>query len=128
MVGCPGSGGEFGFFITMPGFSRSRDMSRVAPCRKSKIDPLWRLDKTRLQDGKGTLSLTSSVTPPPSQEKIDQLVMKLMAISLTIEEVQQELSLEDWPPSYLAFQLRDRLGMVNGKWQDIDLARGGQQN
>ena len=89
---------------------------------ESKIDPLWRLDKVRQEDGK--IVLTSSVTPPPTAEQIDLLVNKLMGTNLRIEAVQAELKLEDWPPDYLSFQLRNRLAIVNGHWIDAELARG----
>lgn len=90
---------------------------------ESKVEPLWRLDKIRNEDG--TLVLTSSVTPPPSGEEIDRLVAKLIGTRLRIEEVQAELGLENWPPDYLAFQLqKDRLVVMGGVWTDINMARG----
>ena len=92
---------------------------------ESSISPLWRLDKIRKEDGK--LSLTSSVTPPPTAEEIDRLVSKLMGTNLRIEAVQKELGLDSWPPDYLSFQIRDRLAIVNGHWIDADLARGGSE-
>ncbi len=86
------------------------------------VHPLWRMDKIRQEDGK--IAFTSSVTPPPSGEEIDRLVGKLMGTQLRIEEVQEELKLQDWPPDYLAFSLRDRLAWFNGAWTDAGLARG----
>lgn len=85
------------------------------------IHPLWRLDKKR-EDGK--LVLTSSITPPPTADQIDTLVAKLVGTALRIEEVQDELGLGDWPPDYLAFQLRDKITVLNGKWESASLARG----
>ena len=89
---------------------------------ESKVEPLWRLDKKRLEDGK--LSLQASVTPPPAKEAIERLASKLMGTNTRIEEVQKELGLEEWPPDYLAFQLRDRLALSHGHWVDARLARG----
>jgi hypothetical protein len=89
---------------------------------ESKVDPLWRLDKKRLDDGK--LVLTASVTPPPSGEELDRLVNKLMGTQLRIEEVSKELGLENWPPAYLAFQISNRLAWFNNAWTDASLARG----
>ncbi len=88
---------------------------------EASIHPLWRLDKKREE---GKLVLTSSITPPPSGEEIDRLVAKLTGTALRIEEVQDELGLGDWPPDYLAFQLREKLAVWEGKWCDASLARG----
>lgn len=92
---------------------------------ESKVDPLWRLDKIRQEDGK--ISLTSSVTPPPTADDIARLVNKLMGTQLRIEAVQKELGLDNWPPDYLAFQIRDKLAIMNGHWIDDALARGAAQ-
>lgn len=93
---------------------------------ESKVDPLWRMDKTR-DPVTQELTFISSVTPPPTADQMDSLVNKLMATDKLIEEVQAELGLESWPPQYLAFQMRERLIPMGGKWVDATLARGGTQ-
>lgn len=89
---------------------------------ESKVDPLWRLDKIRLEDKR--LVLTSSVTPPPTADDLDRLVNALTGTAKLIEDVQKEAGLEAWPPDYLAFHLKDRLAIFNGKWMDAAIARG----
>lgn len=82
----------------------------------------WRLDKTRDQQT-GELCLTSNIQPPPSDEEIGRLVDKLRGTEIRIEDVQKELSLEAWPPQYLAFIISHRLAIMDGKWTDAEIAR-----
>lgn len=85
------------------------------------IDPLWRLDKIRLESGE--LCLTSSTQAPPSEEEIGRLIDKLRGTQIRIEDVQKELGLDAWPPQYLAFQISHKLAIANGLWTDAEIAR-----
>ena len=82
---------------------------------------LWRLDKIRKENG--DICLTSSVTPPPTDEEIGRLVSKLTGTHLRIEDVQKEVGLEAWPAGYLALQLSSKLAIMNGLWMDAGIAR-----
>ncbi len=88
---------------------------------EAKIDPTWRLDKSRMESGE--LCLTSSITPPPTEEQLTTLIQKLRGTRLTIEEVQAECGLESWPPAYLSFQISHKMAIMNGIWIDAEIAR-----
>ena len=86
------------------------------------VNPLWRIDKIRRDDG--ILVLTSSITPPPTEDQMTALVNKLRGTKIAISDVQKELGLTDWPESYLAFQISSKLLAIDGGvWRDTELVK-----
>lgn len=84
--------------------------------KEGEINPLWRLDKKRKEDG--TLVLTSSISEPPGPEQLKALAEKLRGTGQMISDVQKELGLEHWPEDYLAYQIVDLVLFHKGKWCD----------
>lgn len=89
--------------------------------KEAAINPLWKLEKNRLEDG--TLVLQTSINAPPTKEQMDLLVSKLRGTEAFISDVQKELGLELWSEDYLAFQMVDRLLYFEGKWVDADIVK-----
>ncbi len=88
---------------------------------EGSIPTNWRLDKIREESGE--LCLTSNIQAPPTEEDLGRLIDKLRGTQTLIEDVQKELTLEAWPPQYLAFLISHRLAIMDGKWLDADIAR-----
>lgn len=89
--------------------------------QEGSIDPLWRLDKVRMDDG--TLILTSSITPPPTEEALKTLADKLRGTAKRLEEFQKDSDLGMWPVPYLIMKLAPYILWSGDRWRDAALVK-----
>lgn len=93
---------------------------------EGEIDPLWRLDKRRLENG--TLDLTATVTPPPTEEALKALADELRGTDLRIEDIQKKREdLAMWPPAYIVGKLAPFILWSEDRWRDTALVRGAKE-
>lgn len=93
--------------------------------KEGSIDPCWRLDKVRMEDG--TLILTASITPPPSEETLSKLADRLRGTDLRVEDVQKDTELDNWPALYLVTKLAPMILWHGGRWTDAALVKGASE-
>lgn len=95
--------------------------SKTILIEEADVPILWRLDKAREENG--TIVLKASVTPPPSEEVMAALALKLRGTNLRIIDIAKEMLVDNWPAHYIEFQLSKTIIFVGGTWIDAALAR-----
>lgn len=93
---------------------------------ESTVPPLWRLDRTRLADGK-TLVLVASINEPPTEADINLLVDKLRGTNTRIIEIYEKMGLNRFPEDYLVHAIRNHLLWHEGRWMDASLVKGAEK-
>jgi len=99
---------------------------RTLEIKEAELDPLWRLDKIRKEDG--TLVLTASLTPPPTQEQMMELADKLRGTNTRLEELQKKdtAGIGNWPTLYLVGKLAPYVLWSEDRWRDTALVKGAE--
>lgn len=88
---------------------------------ESTVDPLWKLTKSREQNGE--ITLVAEAMEGPSEDKLSALTKALLGTSRPLFEVAREVGLEAFPPAFLAFRISDRVIFLSGTWTDAALAK-----
>lgn len=88
---------------------------------ESAIPSLWKLEKSRGEAN--SLILTAAIMENPPEERVVLLVEKLTGTTKEIQEFQNELGLEQYPPAFLDAYISDRITRTRDGWIPTPLAK-----
>ncbi|MDZ4345940.1 MAG: hypothetical protein U1E51_26295 [Candidatus Binatia bacterium] len=89
---------------------------------ESQCHPLWRMNATRMPDGK--MQLEALQLPDPTEEQLAELAETLNGTMTELGDAMQPTALKDHPPAYLEKCLKSRVvRQADGYWVDVALEK-----